>query len=124
MYVHLLEKNVMPVFVQSAPLKWNNKQTPRIDAVLSVNDDQTRYVLAVVNKDPEQTAEVKLDFLAGLKNGQETLEATVLSGASPDDFNDVGAEKRVLPQKTAMKVQNGNVTLGPHSLTFIVIPAK
>ena len=124
MYVHLLEKNVMPVFVQSAPLKWNNKQTPRIDAVLSVNDDQTRYVLAVVNKDPEQTAEVKLDFLAGLKNGQETLEATVLSGASPDDFNDVGAEKRVLPQKTAMKVQNGKVTLGPHSLTFIVIPAK
>ncbi|MBQ6108070.1 MAG: hypothetical protein IJK97_07645 [Thermoguttaceae bacterium] len=124
MYVHLLEKNILPVELNCEPLLWNQKQTPKLDAVLSVNDDQTRYVLAVVNKDPETAAEVKLNFLAGGRNVPETLEATVLCGASPDDFNDVGAENRVVPQKTALKVQNGKVTLAPHSLTVIAIPGK
>ena len=77
MYVHLLEKNVLPIEFNCEPLLWNQKQTPKLDAVLSVNDDQTRYVLAVVNKDPETAAEVKLDFLAGGQNVPETLEATV-----------------------------------------------
>ena len=124
MYVNLLEKNVVPIEINSEPLLWNNQQTPKLDVALSVNDDKTRYVLAVVNKDPENAAEVKLNFLSGMKELPTTLEATVLSGSSPDDFNDVGAENRVVPQKTTVEVKNGKVAIAPHSVTFIVIPMK
>jgi len=91
---------------------------------LSVNDEGSRYVLAVVNKDPEKARPVTLE-LSKLPNGTPAkLEATVLSGNSPDDFNDVGAENRVVPQKTVFEVKDGTVTLPPHSLSFIEIPVK
>lgn len=124
MYANLLEKNILPIDLQSAPLLWENKSTPMIDAVLSVNDEGSRYVLAVVNKDPEKARPVTLE-LSKLPNGTPAkLEGTVLSGNSPDDFNDVGAENRVVPQKTVFEVKDGTVTLPPHSLSFIEIPVK
>ncbi|MBP5320858.1 MAG: hypothetical protein J6334_07700 [Kiritimatiellae bacterium] len=122
MYTHLLEKNVLPVDLRSEPLVTPRGRTPKLDAVLSVNDDKTRYVLAVVNKDPEKAAGVKLpgSLTGGSLPGE--LEATVLSGSSPDDFNTIGAEERVTPQKTRMKVEEGCVTIPPHTLAFVVIP--
>jgi len=50
-----------------------------------------------------------------------SLSATVLSGSSPDDYNDIGAENRVVPVKTALAVKDGRVQLAPHSLNCIVL---
>ena len=48
-----------------------------------------------------------------------SLAATVLVGASPDDYNDIGAEDRVKPMKTVFEVKDGKVLLPPHSLTCL-----
>jgi len=85
---------------------------------LTVSDDGARRVLAVVNKSPDKA--VALDVSAfGVKAA--SLSATVLSGSSPDDYNDIGAENRVVPVKTALAVKDGRVQLAPHSLNCIVL---
>ena len=83
-----------------------------------------RFVLAAVNKDPSKDVQLQLDFVSLVGCVPTQVEATILSGSSPDDYNDVGAENRVVPQKTTVEVKNGKVTIAPHSLTFIVIPMK
>jgi hypothetical protein len=47
------------------------------------------------------------------------LPATVLAGASPNDYNDFGREDRVMPRETTLPVTDGRVALSPHSLSFI-----
>ena len=42
----------------------------------------------------------------------------------PDAFNDVGAEKRVVPFETPLAVENGKVELPPHSVSIIMMEAK
>ena len=45
--------------------------------------------------------------------------ATVLSGDSPDSFNDIENPNRVIPRKTTLIFTKGVVHLPPHSLTII-----
>ncbi len=48
-----------------------------------------------------------------------TYTATVLSGDSPDSYNDIDHPDRVAPQKTELTFRNGIVNLPAHSLTII-----
>ena len=114
----LLEANISPVKVDCETLTNGKARVPVLDAVLTVSNDGRRRVLAVVNKSPDKS--VSLDVAAlGVKSG--SLKATVLAGASPDDFNDIGAENRVVPVKTAYAAKDGKVELPAHSLSCIVI---
>jgi alpha-N-arabinofuranosidase len=118
MYTHLLEANISPVKVDCEALTNGKARVPVLDAVLTVSNDGRRRVLAVVNKSPDKS--VSLDVAAlGVKSG--SLKATVLAGASPNDFNDIGAENRVVPVKTAYAAKDGKVELPAHSLSCIVI---
>ena len=89
---------------------------PVLDAVLTVSDDGKRRVLAVVNKSPDKAVSLDVSAL-GVKSA--SLATTVLSGASPNDYNDIGAENRVVPVKTTLRVSDGKVMLAPHSLACI-----
>ena len=120
MYVNLLESNVIPVDIKSARLFSGEESTAVVDAILTADSSRSRYVLAIVNKDPDSEAEVQLDpslFKAGTPS---RLEAQVLNGNGPDDYNEVGAEDHIVPRTVSLKVKKGGaVTLQPHSLTFI-----
>ena len=80
-------------------------------------DDGSRRVLAVVNKSPDKP--VALDVSALIPGGPRAVAATVLDGDSPDAYNDIGAETRVVPRPAALGVANGKVTLAPHSFSII-----
>ncbi|MBO5465888.1 MAG: hypothetical protein IKK92_10240 [Prevotella sp.] len=43
----------------------------------------------------------------------------VLSGASPDDYNEIGAENRVIPTDCIFNVKDRSVELPPHSLCVL-----
>ena len=47
------------------------------------------------------------------------ISGKVLSGSSPDDFNEIGAENRVVPQDMTFEVKDGCVELPPHSLVVL-----
>ncbi|GHT24151.1 alpha-N-arabinofuranosidase [Planctomycetales bacterium] len=122
LYAEKLEKNVLPIEVKSERLTHGDKSTPALDAVLTCNDDKTKYVLAVVNKSPDKA--IAFDIGAVNKISGKTADefsATILSGSSPDDFNDIGAENRVVPESKTLKVEDGKVVVPAHSVVFIAL---
>jgi alpha-N-arabinofuranosidase len=78
-------------------------------------------VLAVVNKHPDKAIEFAPDFANMNGATPKQVSATVLSGASPDDYNDIGAENRVVPEERILKVDKGKIAIPPHSLVMITI---
>lgn len=119
MYANLLEDYVVPVNVNSDRLYSGDNSVSVIDCILTSNADNSRYVLAVVNKDPSREQSVKLD-IPEIKTSKR-LKNYVLSGNSVDDYNDIGAENRVVPQETSLRVNKGNIVVPPHSINLIVI---
>ena len=105
----------MPVDVKCGKISNGKDSAPLVDAVLTVSDDGKRRVLAVVNKSPDSIVAFDVSSLTSAA----ALNATVLDGDSPDAFNDIGAENRVVPRKTELKVSGGKVSLAPHSLSVI-----
>lgn len=119
MYTNLLEKNILPVESNYEPLKHNNRETGVLDIVLTTDDSNKRYVYAIVNKDPDNDVELNLD-LSFLNNVPNKVEAKVLSGETPDDYNDRGREN-VVPKDLSLTIHNGKVKIPAHSLTFIML---
>jgi alpha-N-arabinofuranosidase len=121
MYVNSLEDYVYPVKVKSEKLKHDGDSTPVLDCVLTTDENMTRFTYAAVNKSPDKTVSLYLGLEElGLEN-PETVRAKVLSGSSPDDYNEVGAENRVVPVDTILKVKDGKVDLPPHSLAILFL---
>lgn len=120
MYTNFLEQYVMPTTMYSEKLNYENASTAVLDGVLTVNEDNSRYAFIVVNKDPEKAHRLHLDFEGMKLKPMKQIEAKVLSGQSPDDYNDIGAEDRVVPQSKVLKVKNNSVELPPHSLTVLM----
>ncbi|MBR4172722.1 MAG: alpha-N-arabinofuranosidase [Kiritimatiellae bacterium] len=118
MYTHLLEPKTIQVKTECGNLTDGKTNVPVLDAVLTVSDDGKRHVLAVVNKHPSQ--EIALDVSSFLMAATpDALRATVLAGDSPDAYNDIGNENRVVPKQVSLPVSNGKVKLPPHSLSCI-----
>ena len=116
-----MEELVVPVDSKSEPLIFGNKYTPVLDMILTSNKEKNRYVCAVVNKDPDQDRTLYIDFESiGIKSPNE-LKGKILKGNSPDDYNEIGAENRVIPHDTIFLVKNLKVVLPPHSLVFLII---
>lgn len=121
MYTNFLEDYIVPVESSVEALTSGNKSTGVLDVVLTANEAGTRYVYAIINKDPKRTISLELDFESIGKKAPKKLEGKVLSGSSPDDYNDIGAENRVVPQDKIFFVKNSCVMLPPHSLVFLTV---
>jgi alpha-L-arabinofuranosidase len=121
MYVNQLEKYVMPIEVESESLSKDNFSTPVIDAILTCNVSKTRFVLAVVNKSPDKAVDFHPNFKELISKVPGKTTAFVLSGKTPDDFNDIGAENRVIPVQTQFEIIDGSVSLPAHSLVIFTI---
>lgn len=117
MYVNLLEEYVQPVKWDTELLTGNgNASTGVLDGILTVSADGKRHALVVVNKDPVHSRKLALEVGSKLPR---KIGGKVLSGASPDDYNEIGAENRVIPKDRTFNVKDGSVVLPPHSLTVL-----
>lgn len=121
MYTNLLEDYVVPTTLDIRALTHGNHTTGVLDAILTSDESGKRFVYAIVNKDPENPQSLSLGLNSiGIK-APKKVKATVLSGNSPDDYNEIGAENRVAPVEKEIKVRNGSVIIPPHSLTMLFI---
>jgi alpha-N-arabinofuranosidase len=121
MYSNLLEKYVMPVRVTSDSLRYANQSTPALDVVLTCNKAKTRYVYAIINKDPGKSLWFDPGFRALKVNAPREITTTILSGMSEDDYNDVDVPDRVVPVQSVMKIKNGKISIPAHSLVMFSI---
>jgi alpha-N-arabinofuranosidase len=79
-------------------------------------------VLAVANKSPDKAIALDIEAVNKISGKTATeFPATILSGSSPDDFNDIGAENRVVPEEKTLKIEDGKVAIPAHSIVFITL---
>jgi len=122
MYANLLETRVGQLTIKCGELASGDRSVPMVDALATVDDTGRNWSLALVNRSPQQEVECTIKLGDALPVG--LLDATILAGGSPDDFNDVDHPARVVPVKAQLAVKQGIVKLPPHSLTILKLAVK
>lgn len=117
LYANKLQPNVLPLSIQCDSLSKGKISVPVVDGIVTCSDDKKILSIALVNKDPEKNVDCNL----GIENINGAVSATILSGDSPDAFNDIERPDRVVPKTTQMVIKNGKVTIPPHSLLILTI---
>ena len=119
LYANQLEKNMVEIKTTSELLRNGNQSTPALDLLLTSDDDKKHFILAAINKDPNKEMELALDFKQlGIKPSKQ-IKGIVLSGKSPDDYNDVGKENNVIPFEKLFELNHSAIKLPAHSLVIL-----
>lgn len=114
-YVNQLEDYVVPTSVEAETLTHGDKSTAVVDGIFTANEQRNKYAYIVVNKSPDKSQQLTIDFKSlGVKTPSK-VNATVLEGRTPDDYNDLEHPDRVVPQERILKVKDNTITLSPHS---------
>lgn len=121
MFANMLQDYVVPVDVTCDRLWHEQESTTLLDIVLTSDKQGKKYTFAIVNKDPSSDVELTIDFAGLGVKSPERLTGTVLSGSSPDDYNDIEHPDRVIPAKKTFVVKDSKVCIPAHSLAMIDI---
>lgn len=115
-YSDLLAPNVADAYVGADDFIHEKKSVPVLDAVVTASDDWKQMTFALVNRHPERevSCSVKVDGVPI----EGTLAATMLTGDSPDAYNDIPKPDRVTPVKGNLKFTGGAATVPPHSVVL------
>jgi alpha-N-arabinofuranosidase len=122
MYANQLERRVAKLDLDGGMLMHGNDFIPVIDGVATVDNGGKKLALALVNRHPSKELACTVRMKDILVDG--THSATVLTGDSPDAYNDVERPDRVVPKQTQLAFRKGVATLTPHSLTILKILLK
>ena len=119
LYANQLGPCVGKLRLEAGQLARGNESVPVADAIATVDEAGSKWVLALVNRHPDQPLGCTVRF--GDRPIRGTFNALVLAGDSPEAFNDVRHPDRVVPEKRAFTANNGVLVLPPHSLTLLRI---
>jgi alpha-N-arabinofuranosidase len=117
MYSDLLQPNVIETRIVSDPLHVDQKTVQALDAVTTCSDDRKQVAIALVNRHPEAPARWHINL--GNPVNRDKTRVTVLSGDSPDAYNDVTHPARVVPQVIPWKPDAPHLELPPHSIAVL-----
>lgn len=95
----------------------NDPKVPLVDGIVTANAAKTRFAIALVNKHATDAVECDL----GLGAIDRTATATLLSGDSPDAFNDIATPDRVAPVTRDIPIRGGRVTIPAHTLLIVSV---
>ena len=121
MYANLLGPRVAETTVEAGPLAHGDRIVPVVDAIATTDEAGANWSIALVNRHPSQEIACKLVIRDIPLDGQHP--ATILSGDSPEAYNDVAHPNRVIPKNTQMTFYQGTSKLPPHSLTILGVSA-
>jgi alpha-N-arabinofuranosidase len=76
----------------------------------------------LVNRHPSENVDCTVKMGDTAIDGK--YKATLLTGNSPNAFNDIENPNRVIPKEVALSFKNGIVQLPPHSLIIVHIKEK
>ena len=122
MYANELESRVGKLDIQADKLTLGANSVSVADAIATVDESGKLWAIALVNRHPDKEVACSVKMKDRLLDGE--YAATVLSGDSPDSFNDIENPNRAIPRKTTLAFTKGFVVLPPHSLTIIKVPLK
>ena len=119
MYANELEKRIVNTLVTADKLTNNKDTVAVIDAIATVDEKGKNWAISLVNRHPSKSVDCKVKMGDTLLNG--TYKATLLTGESPDSYNDIDNPNRVEPKEVELTFKNGVVSLPPHSLMIVHI---
>ena len=122
MYSNLLEDHVAPIQFRSDSISKDEKSVPVIDAIVTSDKSGTNWSLALINRHPDSINSCSIKMGGKLLNGK--FKATILSGNSPEDYNDIENPERVVPEEISIPVKRGIINLPPHSLVILKADRK
>ena len=117
MYANLLQPNVATTQVNSDSLTHGKSSVAMVDAIATVDKSGYKWAVAMMNRHPLNEVACTLKIGQSLVDG--TYSATVLTGDSPDAYNDMERPNRVAPKKIVLTFDNGITNLPPHSLVIV-----
>jgi alpha-N-arabinofuranosidase len=119
MYANQLASHVAKAEITSDPPMGGRSKVAPVDAVATCDADRKNWRIALINRHPEQDADVRIHLGDRPVTGRHA--ATVLSGDSPDAYNGIEQPNRVVPEQVELSFTNGAVQLPPHSVTIVEV---
>ena len=121
-YANELEARVGQLDLAAGNLRHGKRSIPVLDAIATVDESGRQWAIALVNRHPLKNVACTLKIGEMPLDG--TYKATVLTGESPDSYNDIEHPDRVVPKKLELTFRQGVVNLPPHSLTIVRTPTQ
>jgi alpha-N-arabinofuranosidase len=88
-----------------------------IDTIATVDRSGNNWAIALVNRHPSKDVACTVKMKDVSLDG--TYKATLLTGDSPDAYNDIEHPSRVAPKEVELTLRNGLANLPAHSLTIV-----
>jgi len=120
MYANLLAPRVVKATVASDQFQHGGAAVPAVDAVATCDPAKKTWRIVLVNR--HASAMLDCTVKLGDKPLEGSFRATILSGDSPDAYNDTDKPEWVVPSKAELTFANGAAQLPPHSLTILEVP--
>ncbi len=117
MYGDLMEPNMIESTVTCDSFKHGDDSVPVLDAVVTCSDDRRAVSIAIVNRHPDVTVVCRPMLANVFRKPRSTV--TILTGDSPDAYNDVNHPERVKPETRRLDGYDGTIALGPHSVNVL-----
>jgi alpha-N-arabinofuranosidase len=117
MYANLLKANTVMTWVTSDTFSSAGKSISVLDAVATCDDAMQQWSLGLVNRHPDLSLRCYVHLEGQRLEGR--CRITVLSGDSPEAYNDIAYPDHVSPCETEISLKDGEVVLAPHSVTVI-----
>jgi len=119
MYANLLEEKVVSIQAEADNLIINEDTVTVVDAIATVDQSGKSWAISLVNRHPSENVDCSVKIGDKPLNG--TYKATVLTGDSPDAYNDIDHPDSILPKEMQLNFKRGVATLPPHSLIIVHI---
>ena len=117
MYVPFQDATFIPVGFDAGAYTHGTVTLPRVDAIAARGVDG-KLLLEITNLDAESPASIDVD-VAGI--AAKSAKAETLTGVAVDSINTFDLPSTVVPKPTAVKVQNGKLSLTVPSRSVTVI---
>ncbi len=117
MYAKLLEEQVATIEFEAEQLIHGDDTVAVMDAIATVDTSGRNWAISMVNRHPSE--HVDCTVFIGDKPLNGTYKATVLTGDSPDAYNDIEHPDSVIPKEMQLHFKKGVTSLPPHSLIII-----
>ena len=119
LYVNHLLPFRLPIDLTGEVLCANRRETRVFDAVVTCDEQRTKYALALVNKSPDKVTPVAVDFASLGKGTPTTVRARVLRGDAPDAFNSIENPERVHIEEQVLEVRDGMIDVPAHAVLVL-----
>ena len=119
MYANLLKERTAAARVTATRMCTPASRVPALDAMATCDEGKNVWRIVLVNRHATRAIDCTVTLCDRPLSGK--FRTTILSGDSPDAYNDVDRPERVVPRKAELRFTNGTAPILPYSITILEV---